>query len=105
MVGNTRVVSSANLAIDTGTSTIVIPTSALTTILNAMGDLVNSDGAVSCSSVSQLPAITFSISGNVFTLNGSDYVFNTSGICSLSFLAIDNSGKIIISSFLLLSCY
>ncbi|XP_037927941.1 lysosomal aspartic protease-like [Teleopsis dalmanni] len=61
---------------DTGTSLIVAPSSAYTYFNEYIGGSANSDGQyfVDCSTVSELPDLSFVIGGTTFNLSPSDYI-------------------------------
>lgn len=72
------------MVVDTGTSLLAGPPSAVNPLLDAIGD-VNED----CSGVDQLPTITFTFSGHDFDLEPSFYVIRDQGQCMLGIQAVD----------------
>uniref|UniRef100_A0A8B9Z406 pepsin A n=1 Tax=Buteo japonicus TaxID=224669 RepID=A0A8B9Z406_9AVES len=58
--------------VDTGTSLLAVPNSALSNLVNALG--ASSNGAISCSAVNTLPDVVFQINGNAFSVPPSAYV-------------------------------
>uniref|UniRef100_A0A8B9NQ23 pepsin A n=1 Tax=Accipiter nisus TaxID=211598 RepID=A0A8B9NQ23_9AVES len=69
--------------VDTGTSLLAVPNSALSNILSALG--ASSNGAISCSAVNTLPDVVFQINGNAFSVPPSAYVIEMDGYCVLGF--------------------
>lgn len=82
---------------DSGTSLLVGPKDAVSAIATAAGGKANIAGEyiIDCSAVSSLPTLSFTIAGQVFTLNGADYVLTvTSGStseCLLGLMGMDLS--------------
>jgi len=79
---------------DTGTSLLAIPKSSLTSLLTkfpsgAVKPLAAGEYTVDCSKISEMPAISFTIAGKDFVLEGSDYVLSISGQCLLGLMGID----------------
>ncbi|XP_074854091.1 pepsin A-like [Carettochelys insculpta] len=74
--------------IDTGTSLLAGPSTGISNILSYIGA---SDGSVriSCSDMSSLPDIIFTINGIEFPLPASAYILDSSGSCSPGFESID----------------
>ena len=73
---------------DTGTSLICVPNSQYENIQNAIGATYNYDYytyTVDCSTVDSLPALTMNIGGTTFTLEASDYILQSDGVCSSAF--------------------
>ncbi|KAM9266672.1 pepsin A-like [Cariama cristata] len=75
--------SSCQAIVDTGTSLLAVPNSALNNILSALG--ANSNGEISCSAASTLPDVVFNINGNAFPVPASAYVIEDGGYCTLGF--------------------
>ncbi|XP_012518183.1 PREDICTED: pepsin A [Propithecus coquereli] len=79
--------------VDTGTSLLTGPTSAIANIQSYIGASEDSDGlmAVSCSSVDSLPKIIFTINGVQYPLPASAYILEEDGICTSGFEGMDVS--------------
>ncbi|XP_043372756.1 pepsin A-like, partial [Dermochelys coriacea] len=75
--------------IDTGTSLLAGPSSGISNINSNIGA---SDGTISCSAVSSLPNIIFTINGIEFPLPASAYITDESGYCNSGFESIDVGG-------------
>ncbi|XP_071664857.1 pepsin A-like [Patagioenas fasciata] len=69
--------------VDTGTSLIVMSNKAYAATMSDLG--ADSEGYISCDSVSSLPDIVFHINGHRFPVPPSAYVTESEGICSLGF--------------------
>ncbi|XP_064922510.1 pepsin A [Columba livia] len=69
--------------VDTGTSLIAMPDRDFRSILSNLG--ANSNGYISCDSVSSLPDIVFHINGHRFPVPPRAYVIESQGSCSLGF--------------------
>ncbi|XP_065695057.1 pepsin A-like [Patagioenas fasciata] len=69
--------------VDTGTSLIVMSNKAYAATMSDLG--ANSEGYISCDSVSSLPDIVFHINGHRFPVPPSAYVTESEGTCSLGF--------------------
>ncbi|NXS67564.1 PEPA protein, partial [Pandion haliaetus] len=74
---------SCQAIVDTGTSLLAMPNSALHSILETLG--ASSNGGISCNAVSTLPDVVFHINGKAFSLPPSAYVMEIDGYCSLGF--------------------
>nr|XP_014103194.1 lysosomal aspartic protease-like [Bactrocera oleae] len=61
---------------DTGTSLLAVPSDIYVYVQNAIGAQLSNEEEyyVDCSEVSNLPTISFSIGGTIFSLSGSDYI-------------------------------
>lgn len=81
--------SATKAIVDSGTSLITGPTADIKKI----ADLVNAtviagiEYMVDCNA--QLPTIEFNIQGNVFSLDGADYILNSNGECILAMEGLD----------------
>ncbi|NXX77794.1 PEPA protein, partial [Urocolius indicus] len=73
--------SGCQAIVDTGTSLLAVPTTALDSILSSLG--ASSSEEISCSSISSLPDIIFYINGDAFSVPPSGYVIEEDGYCSL----------------------
>ncbi|CAM5119701.1 unnamed protein product [Eretmochelys imbricata] len=76
--------------IDTGTSLLAGPPSGISNINSHIG---TSDGTISCSAMSSLPNIVFTIKGIEFPLPASAYIIEESGSCMSGFESIDFEGR------------
>ncbi|XP_015989655.2 pepsin A-4 [Rousettus aegyptiacus] len=78
---------SCQAIIDTGTSLLSGPTSAISSIQSYIGASENSDGdmVVSCSSASKLPNIIFTINGVQYPLPASAYILESDDVCISGF--------------------
>jgi cathepsin D len=93
-VAGTSFADTTKAIADTGTSLLAIPTSSMTSLLTKFPSgivkpLAAGEYTVECDKVSEMPAISFTIAGKDFVLEGSDYVLSVSGECLLGFTAID----------------
>uniref|UniRef100_A0A8C3SWW6 pepsin A n=1 Tax=Chelydra serpentina TaxID=8475 RepID=A0A8C3SWW6_CHESE len=87
MNGQTIACSSGCQAIiDTGTSLLAGPSTGISNIESYIGA---SDGTISCSDMSSLPNIIFTINGIEFPVPASAYIIDRSGSCSPGFESID----------------
>nr|XP_056701676.1 gastricsin-like [Euleptes europaea] len=71
--------------VDTGTSLLTVPQQFMGSFLNAVGAQQNQYGeyAVDCSSVQNLPTISFTINGISFPLPPTAYILNNNGYCTV----------------------
>ncbi|KAG9273017.1 gastricsin [Astyanax mexicanus] len=79
--------SGCQAIVDTGTSALTAPQSYLASLMQSIGATQDSYGGyyVSCSEVSNLPTLTFTISGTNFPLPPSAYIQeNQSGYCTVN---------------------
>nr|P27678.1 RecName: Full=Pepsin A-4; AltName: Full=Pepsin I/II; Flags: Precursor [Macaca fuscata fuscata]CAA42425.1 prepropepsin A [Macaca fuscata] len=77
--------------VDTGTSLLTGPTSPIANIQSDIGASENSDGemVVSCSAISSLPDIVFTINGVQYPLPPSAYILQSQGSCTSGFQGMD----------------
>ncbi|XP_011366892.1 pepsin A [Pteropus medius] len=77
--------------VDTGTSLLAGPTTAISSIQNYIGASENSDGdmVVSCSAASELPNIIFTINGVQYPLPSSAYILESDDECISGFQGMD----------------
>lgn len=91
-VGSTKVHDIARIVVDSGTSVLTGPTAIvaqIATMVNAT-QILPGRYTVDCSLVNQLPTLKISIGGNVWELDGPDYIINDEGVmCLLAFGGID----------------
>ena len=78
-------------AIDTGTSLIAMPTDVSEILNKEIGAKRSWTGqyGLNCSSVPDLPNLTFYLNGKPYTLEGRDYVLNVQGTCISAFMGMD----------------
>ncbi|EMD33738.1 hypothetical protein CERSUDRAFT_56642 [Gelatoporia subvermispora B] len=77
-------------AIDTGTSLIAVPTAQATAINKLIGATSKSGTyVVECSTIPNLPVFTFTINGQDYPLNATDYVLSIDGTCMSAFTPMD----------------
>jgi len=93
-VGDASFADTTKAIADTGTSLLAIPKSSLTSLLTkfpsgVVKPLLAGEYTVECDKVSEMPAISFTIAGKEFVLEGSDYVLSISGQCLLGLMGID----------------
>merc|ERR1712040_15841 len=82
-VGDASFAGMTKAIADTGTSLLAIPKSSLTSLLTkfpagVVKPLLAGEYTVECDKVSEMPAISFTIAGKDFVLEGSDYVLSIS---------------------------
>uniref|UniRef100_A0A2K5HKQ5 Peptidase A1 domain-containing protein n=1 Tax=Colobus angolensis palliatus TaxID=336983 RepID=A0A2K5HKQ5_COLAP len=79
--------------VDTGTSLLTGPTSPIANIQSDIGASENSDGemVVSCSAISSLPDIIFTINGIQYPVPPSAYILQSEGSCISGFQGMDVS--------------
>nr|P00791.3 RecName: Full=Pepsin A; Flags: Precursor [Sus scrofa] len=77
--------------VDTGTSLLTGPTSAIANIQSDIGASENSDGemVISCSSIDSLPDIVFTINGVQYPLSPSAYILQDDDSCTSGFEGMD----------------
>ncbi|XP_073472023.1 gastricsin-like [Aquarana catesbeiana] len=73
--------------VDTGTPLLTIPQQYLDTLLQSLGAQQGQNGEyyVNCNSVQNLPPISFTISGNQFSIPPSGYILQINGNCVVGF--------------------
>jgi len=78
-------------AIDTGTSLIALPTDVAEMINTQIGAKRSWNGqyTVDCSTVPDLPDLTFNFGGKPYVLEGTDYTLNVQGTCISAFTGLD----------------
>ncbi|XP_054836902.1 gastricsin-like [Eublepharis macularius] len=71
--------------VDTGTSLLTVPQQYMGSFLNAVGAQQSQYGeyAVSCSTIQNLPTISFTINGISFPLPPTAYILNNNGYCTV----------------------
>uniref|UniRef100_A0A7I4Y0M3 Peptidase A1 domain-containing protein n=1 Tax=Haemonchus contortus TaxID=6289 RepID=A0A7I4Y0M3_HAECO len=78
--------------VDTGTSLIAGPSDIVEMILNATGAVLVEENQylIDCSTIPQLPPITFTLGGQDFVLQSSDYILEyTPYLCQSGFMPVD----------------
>lgn len=92
-LGGKSVTSSVKAVVDSGTSIMAGPTAdvkALAALVGASPYPLNpAEYTIDCSKISSVPDITINLSGNMYTLSGSDYIIDAGGICLFGFTGID----------------
>ncbi|XP_054684160.1 pepsin A-like [Grus americana] len=88
-VGGKRIACSfgCEAIVDTGTSLLAMPNSAVSTILRILG--ASSNGEINCKAVNKLPSIIFRINGKAFPVPPRAYVIESDGYCILGFEGMD----------------
>lgn len=78
-------------AIDTGTSLIAMPTDVAEILNKMIGATQNWMGqhTVDCSTLPNLPKLTFYLNGEPYTLSAEDYILQVQGACLSSFMGMD----------------
>jgi len=74
-----------------GTSLIALPTDIAEMLNTQIGAKKSWNGqyTVDCSTVPDLPDLTFYLGGKPYPLKGTDYILNLQGTCMSSFTAMD----------------
>lgn len=91
-VGNKQMHGIARIVIDSGTSLLTGPTEVVSQIATMIGatELLPGRYTVPCTSVSSLPTIKVQINGDVWELEGSDYIVNDENVeCILGMMGLD----------------
>ncbi|CAM5119789.1 unnamed protein product [Eretmochelys imbricata] len=88
--------------IDTGTSLLAGPPSGVSNINSYIG---TSDGAISCSAMSSLPDIVFTVNGIEFPVPASAYIIEESGSCMSGFESIYLEGRWILGDVFIRQYY
>merc|ERR1712039_1169639 len=85
------VASKQKAIIDSGTSLLAGPTSAVKALANQVGatSLMGKEYVIDCSKISSLPDLVVVLGGQTFTLTGKDYVLQVSSQCLFAFAGID----------------
>ncbi|CAD6572710.1 MAG: Vacuolar protease A [Cyphobasidiales sp. Tagirdzhanova-0007] len=78
-------------AIDTGTSLIALPSDIADIINTEIGGKKSWNGQVTvpCESISSLPDLAFTFSGQTYSLSASDYILQVQGTCISAFIGLD----------------
>uniref|UniRef100_A0A7I4Y6N0 Peptidase A1 domain-containing protein n=1 Tax=Haemonchus contortus TaxID=6289 RepID=A0A7I4Y6N0_HAECO len=89
--GTTLTTGPQQAIVDTGSSIITAPMSVVQQIVNLAGAKASAQGTyeIECNTTSSLPALIFTLGGQEFILEGSDYVVQLNQTCVLSFLGLD----------------
>jgi hypothetical protein len=92
-LGGDSMTTCTKAIVDSGTSILAGPSADVKKIAAKAGAkpffLNPKEYTISCSSISSLPALTVTLGGKDFTLEGSDYVINSGMICLFGFTGID----------------
>jgi saccharopepsin len=97
-LGTTQIHGEAPVVLDSGTSTLTAPSAVVEQIAAAVG-ATKFPGrplyTVPCSSVPNMPDLTFNIGGHDWTLKPADYVINDEGVeCIMGIMALDMSPRV-----------
>ena len=86
-----EVVSKQKAIIDSGTSLLAGPTSAVSSLAQKVGakSIMGKEYIVDCSKKSSLPELKVTLGGQDFTLTSEDYILEVSGQCLFAFTGID----------------
>ena len=90
-IGGTSYSNATQAIADSGTSLLAGPTAVIGDLNMKIGakPIPGGEWTIDCSTIPNLPPVTFTINGNDFTLEGSDYVLNVSGECISGFMGLD----------------
>ncbi|CAM9387536.1 unnamed protein product [Choristocarpus tenellus] len=82
--------TSVNTAIvDSGTSLLVGPSAEVEVLAKKVGAIKFLNGEYIIPCTAQLPALTFTIGGKDYTLEGEDYIINAGKVCLLAIMGMD----------------
>jgi hypothetical protein len=77
--------------VDSGTSLLTGPTAAVKALAESVGAKKNFAGEyiIDCKKADTLPALTFTIDGNDYTLEGKEYIIDSGGVCLFAIMGMD----------------
>merc|ERR1712038_1109473 len=81
----------ADAIVDSGTSLITGPSADIQAIANEVGAsrIITGQYTIDCDSIDSIPAISWTIDGNDYTVPGKDLVIGSSGMCIFAMMGMD----------------
>lgn len=92
-IGGQKVTSVTTAIVDSGTSLLAGPKAEVAAIAELVGASAFFGGEYLVDCAADLPAIDVTLGGRVYTLEGSDYVIEASGVCLFAMVGLDLGGK------------